>query len=177
MNLPRSLSFLLFCLMIPVLVTAREIYQEPEEFISETFSGHAPDAQMLKFTDPMREQIKEIVGHDLGVRRMRYWSQAGRTAWILEEIGKEQPITTGIVVNKGKIELLKVLIYRESRGFEVHEDFFTDQFKDARLTDDSELDHGIDGISGATLSTRALTKLARLALYLDQQSELANVSD
>ena len=44
-----------------------------------------------------------------------------------------------------------------------------DQFKDATLTGDKELDKKIDGISGATLSVNALTKLARLALYLDSQ--------
>jgi hypothetical protein len=59
-----------------------------------------------------------------------------------------------------------VLIFRESRGWEVRHDFFTDQFKGVTLNDDRELDLPIDNISGATLSVRALTRLARLALYL-----------
>ena len=41
------------------------------------------------------------------------------------------------------------------------------QFKDATLTTERNLDRKIDGISGATLSVNALTKLARLALFLD----------
>ena len=44
--------------------------------------------------------------------------------------------------------------------------FFTDQFNEIGLTGELDLDRGIDGISGATLSVRALKKLARLALYL-----------
>lgn len=164
-------------LSIPAMAGAREVYQEPEEFISEAFSGITPDQHLLKFTDSMRDQIKAIMGHDLGVRRMRYWGEPGRTAWIVEEIGKERPITSGIVVKNGKVESLKVLIYRESRGFEVRHPFFTDQFKGASLTQDDELDRSIDGISGATLSTRALTKLARLALYLHQQSEFADATN
>lgn len=156
---------------------ANDVYQQPEDFINEVFAGKPPKLRLLSLIDSARNEIKEILGHDLGVMRLRYWGEDGRTAWILEEIGKEQPITTGIVVNKGKLELLKVLTYRESRGSEVRHPFFTDQFKGATLEKDDELDRSIDGISGATLSTRALTKLVRLALYLHQQSEQANVAN
>ncbi|WP_069472977.1 FMN-binding protein [Candidatus Marithrix sp. Canyon 246] len=72
--------------------------------------------------------------------------------WILEEIGKKKPITTGIVINKGRIERFKVLIFRETRGWEVCYPFFTNQFKGNSLNNFSH----IDGISGATLSVRAL---------------------
>lgn len=178
MNLSRSLSIVLaIYLSIPALTTAREVYQKPEEFVSQVFSGTSPEPHVLKLTTIMRARIKAIMGHDLGVRRLRYWGVPGRTAWIVEEIGKERPITTGIVINNGKVESLKVLIYRESRGFEVRYPFFTDQFKGATLTGADELDRSIDGISGATLSTRALTKLARLALYLHQQSESLDAAD
>jgi uncharacterized protein with FMN-binding domain len=97
---------------------------------------------------------------------VRYWGDAGRSAWILEEVGKEQPITVGLVVSDGRIERVKVLVFRESRGWEVRHPFFTDQFRDTGLTGERDLDRDIDGISGATLSVRALKKLARLALYL-----------
>ena len=173
----RYLKVLLLCLIFPTLAMANDVYQQPEDFINEVFAGKPPKLRLLSLIDSARNEIKEILGHDLGVMRLRYWGEDGRTAWILEEIGKEQPITTGIVVNKGKLELLKVLTYRESRGSEVRHPFFTDQFKGATLEKDDELDRSIDGISGATLSTRALTKLVRLALYLHQQSEQANVAN
>ncbi len=85
----------------------------------------------------------------------------------MEEIGKERPITTGIVIDQDKIELVRILIFRESRGWEVRYPFFTDQFKEVRLINKNMLDTPIDGISGATLSVNAVTKLARLALMLD----------
>ena len=92
-----------------------------------------------------------------------------RTAWILEEVGKEKPITAGIVINNEKIELVKVLVFRESRGWEVRHDFFTNQFKQIALKPDHQLDKSIDNISGATLSVRAVSKLARIALLLDKK--------
>jgi hypothetical protein len=72
------------------------------------------------------------------------------------------------------MELLRVLEFRESRGWEVRYPFFTDQFGGIGLRPDLQLDRPIDGISGATLSVRALKKLARLALYLTQQTQAAN---
>ncbi len=149
------------------------VYQEPRAFLAETFGGRVPEPRMLWLTGDIAEGTHAILGHGLGVLRLRYWGRDGRTAWILEEIGKERPITTGIVVERGRIERIKVLIYRESRGWEVRHPFFTEQFEGATLTEDERLDRHIDGITGATLSVRALKKLARLALFLHEHSEFA----
>ncbi len=73
------------------------------------------------------------------------------------------------MINGNAIERIKVLIFRESRGWEVRHDFFTQQFIDARLDVQYRLDRNIDGITGATLSVRAITGLARMALYLHSQ--------
>jgi len=48
--------------------------------------------------------------------RVKYWQQGPKTAWILHEVGKSKPITVGIVIEKSKIQQLKVLTFRESRG-------------------------------------------------------------
>ena len=75
------------------------------------------------------------------------------------------------MINHNKIESIKVLAFRESRGWEVRYPFFTDQFSDVALKENKQLDRHIDGISGATLSVRAMTKMARLALFLHQEIE------
>ena len=106
--------------------------------------------------------------------RIRYWGEGARTAWILEEIGKVKPITVGLVVNDDGLEKIRVLAFRESRGWEVRYPFFTDQFTGVGLMADHDLDRRIDGISGATLSVRALKKLARMALYLHEQTRLTH---
>ena len=97
---------------------------------------------------------------------MRYWQSGDRSVWILNEIGKEQPITFGVVIQAGKIERVKVLAFRESRGGEIRHPAFTQQFKDATLVGKA-LDRHIDGVSGATLSVWAMTAVTRLALYLE----------
>jgi hypothetical protein len=153
-----------------------ETYQSPEDFLDEVFAAGVPQPEVVWLTGSVRDAAADILGHNPAQMRLRYWRVGPRTAWILEEIGKEKPITTGIVINADRIELVRVLIFRESRGWEIRHSFFTDQFKQAGLSSDRKVDARIDGISGATLSVRALTNLARLALFLHQQIPAAHAT-
>lgn len=148
---------------------ARGVYQRPADFVAEAFAGSPPPPGVLWVTGPLRERIGRILGHPPRFLRVRYWLAGTRSAWVLEEIGKERPITVGVVVDEGRIERIRVLIFRESRGWEVREPFFTRQFEGAMLVEGDRLDRPIDGISGATLSVRALTRLARVALVLHRR--------
>ncbi|NIR61870.1 MAG: FMN-binding protein [Gammaproteobacteria bacterium] len=146
---------------------AAEVYQAPETFLEEVFGGRVPEARAVWLTGEVRATAERILGHKPRALRVRYWRRGARSAWVLEEIGKSEPITVGIAIEAGAIERIEVLVFRESRGYEVRHPFFTEQFEGATLTGEHELSRPIDGISGATLSVRALKKLARLALYLD----------
>lgn len=160
--------FFLFLVLFSSTAGAKGTYLEPAEFVSQTFQGSPPEPGTIWVTKEVKERIKKIMDHNYHSLRIRYWYKDGRSAWILEEIGKERLITTGLVVNKDSLESIRVLIYRETRGWEVRHTFFTDQFIGAKLKAKDKLDRKIDGITGATLSVRALTKLARMALYLHQ---------
>ena len=131
--------------------------------------------QTLWINKEQREQIEKILARSFKPFRIRYWEEHGRTGWIFEEIGKELPISVAVVIEENKIVDLTVLEFRESRGGEVVYPFFTGQFTSAKLEPGKTfgLDKDIDGITGATLSVRALKKVATLALYCDQQTGLA----
>ncbi len=171
---PLKSAALGLLLILPFSVLAKEPYQTTEAFLDETFSGKPPSPDVVWLRGEVKETAAEILGHAYPGIRVRYWGKDNRTAWVLEETGKTQPITVGLVVNEEGLESIRVLAFRESRGWEVRYPFFTDQFSGIRLTTDHKLDRDIDGISGATLSVRALKKLSRLALYLHQQTALDN---
>ena len=116
----------LFILTVPVvgITYARGTYQDPVEFLNEVFKGNPSEAHKLWIRKELTPQINEILGHDLGVLRVSYWKSDDRTAWILDEIGKDQPISTGIVIKENRIELIRVLIFRETRGWEIRHPFF-----------------------------------------------------
>ncbi|MGS0680287.1 FMN-binding protein [Shewanella sp. 125m-7] len=149
------------------MASARGTYQTAEDFIAQAFNSAPPKSKVLWIDDETKSVIESILAHSYRKMRLRYWKQGNESVWVMNEIGKEAPITVGIHVKNNQIAQTKVLEYRESRGDEVRHDFFTDQFKSAKLTPELKLDTHIDGITGATLSVRALTKLSRIALYLD----------
>ncbi len=158
---------ILFLLITHVATAAESIYQSPEDFLSTTFSK-TPEPQRLTLSGDIGKEVKKILGHRYKKIRVPYWQNDCRSAWILEEIGKERYITTGFVVNSQGLEKAKVLIFRESRGWEVKHDFFGQQFIGAKLTDKNKLDKNIDNISGATMSVDAVTNISRMALLLHE---------
>ncbi len=60
-------------LLFPLHVFAMGTYMEPEEFLTKTFSGNTPSPEKLWITKDLTRDINEIMGHDLGVVRLRYW--------------------------------------------------------------------------------------------------------
>ncbi len=144
-------------------------YLTQEEFLKLAFPQTVPEMQQHYLAKPDKQTAQQILGHRFKPFRVRYWQHAKRTAWVLEEIGKEKPITIGVVIENNQIEQVRILVFRESRGWEVRFPAFTRQFEDAQLGDDTELSNTINGITGATLSVTAVRGIARLALYLHQQ--------
>jgi hypothetical protein len=149
-------------------LNAEDVYLAPADFIAESFEN-PPEEKVLWFTADTKAGIRRVLGENYPGLRLRYWQDRNRTAWILEKIGKVKPITTGFLVEDGVLLQMRVLIYRESHGWEVRYPFFTKQFRGLQLNSKDQLNQNIDGISGATLSVNALTRLAKLALFLHSE--------
>lgn len=162
----KKTVYILLLVLVPAFTFARGVYQEPQDFIQETFQGKPPAPKVLWLDAEDKKALTKILGHAPTSLRIRYWLKDGRSAWIMEEVGKEELITLGVTAHQGKIETFKVLVYRESRGGEVRHEFFTKQFIGAGLRQSLKLDRDIQGITGATLSVRALTRVAEAVLYL-----------
>ena len=157
-----------------------EPYLTTAQFLEGAFGtglpkASPPKAETLWITKEVAVQAEKILGHAPKQVTIHYWKNNSRTAWILEEIGKEEPITAGFVVQSGKLNQVVVLNYRESRGGEVRYPNFLKQYQGADLQKDDQLNKNIDGISGATLSVRAMGRMARLALYFDRLSHVEAV--
>lgn len=166
------LPLLALLLWLPVTADEKDVVGD---FLEEAFPEAQPEPHIAWLTGERKQAISRILEHNYPALRIRYWRKEQRSSWVLEEIGKEQPITIGVIVNNGVLERIKVLAFRESRGGEIRYPFFTDQFKGIGIDDKQQLDRHIDGISGATLSVRAMKKIAALALYLDSVTVKQNV--
>ena len=158
-------------------VTLAEDYLSEAEFFRSVFTATQYRQEKLWLTEAQKTAAQAILGHPIAVLRVRYQKADKTSAWVLEEIGKEKPIKIGVAIRNGEILQVRILAFHESRGWEVKFPFFTDQFTQARLGNQWQLDKDIDGITGATLSVRAVTKVARLALYFESEVNASKKSN
>lgn len=140
-----------------------------DRFLAES-AGGAPAPATLWLTPELKAAARQAAGHAPDGARLRYWRTGERTAWVLDRIGKEAPITFGIVVENDRVVALRVLVYRESRGHEIRSPRWQAQFAGVGAGTKSGLDRAIDNITGATLSVRAGRDVARLALFLHREA-------
>lgn len=141
-------------------------YLDVETYLDSAFPAGVPAPRTLWIDGELRRAVEDVLGKPFPALRIRYWYNGTTSAWILDEFGKEMPITIGVTVSGDAIDAVHILEFRESRGWEIRYPFFTDQFRGIRLTGDRQLDRRIDGVTGATLSVRAVTRVARVALIL-----------
>ena len=146
----RVLLLALLIAALPATATAASVYETQADFLNRAFGQSPPQPGLLWLSGERKSAVRQLLGHDYAALRLRYWCQDGRSAWVLDEIGKDLPITVGVVIERNYIKSLRVLTYRENRGGEVVVPAFTDQFDVAGLQEDDKLSSTIDSISGAT---------------------------
>jgi len=151
---------------------AKGVYQTTEQFLHNAFFGVIPPVKVMWLSKDDKKVIADILNHKFNRLRLRYRQIKDETVWVLDEIGKEKLITIAVHLKADHIVMLKVLTFRESRGDEVRHDFFSQQFSSMKLMKNNNLNKHVDGITGATLSVRALTKVARLSLWLHAKAIL-----
>jgi Na+-translocating ferredoxin:NAD+ oxidoreductase RnfG subunit len=79
--------------------------------------------------------------------------------------GKERPITYLVAVDSaGATKDVDILVYREPQGGEVAYDSWRKQFRGKTAADPVEVGRDIRNISGATISSNAVTRSVRQAL-------------
>lgn len=148
------------------LVLAGDI--SPQDFLGRVFEQNLPEMQVHVLTATEKTDLEAILQHPLASQRLRFWRNNDDSVWILDEIGKHKPITAAFWLHNGHIKEAQVLVFRESRGWEIKNPRFLAQYQNQSLNASLQLSTPVDGISGATLSVRAMDKMARMALYLEK---------
>lgn len=165
-----------FILAISPLSSAQiGVHKTLDTFLQENFE-HAPSNETLWLNEDIRSELSAVLERNYRGLRIRYWRLADRTVWIMNELGKERPITSAVAVENDKIIAVSILEYRESRGGEVQLPSFRKQFINAGLDKKGKLNQRIDGITGATLSVRSLNRSVIAALKLHRLVTTQNSS-
>jgi Na+-translocating ferredoxin:NAD+ oxidoreductase RnfG subunit len=139
------------------------VYLTEEQAIKKIF----PDADTLWTevwtpTQQERRRIERRLGWRLEETEFTIFqakknNQHQGYAIITHQIGLYKPITFMVHVKiDGRVGSVWIMVYRESRGGQVRRQRFLTQYKNKKTDSHIRLNRDIVGISGATLSVRAL---------------------
>lgn len=143
-----------------------------ERFAASYFNP-LPQAVDVPVRGSRSDTIRDILGRPYDRKTISCWRTENTAVWVLEARAKSGRITAGFALRDGRLERVKVLEYRGNHGRDVQAGSFTRQFDGAGLSEDRQLDRSIDGVSGATISSRTMVNLARLALVLEAAARAA----
>src|SRR5579859_2895453 len=97
-------------------------------------------------------------------------TQDGKTvkyAIVMNEIRKTEPITFMVGMSpEGKVTEVMIMEFRENRGWEVKEKRFLNQFRGKTARNSIRVDEDIINYTGATLSSKAVARGVKKALFL-----------
>ncbi|MDX1914348.1 MAG: FMN-binding protein [Methylophilus sp.] len=129
---------------------------------------------LVKINEQQRDDIKAISGVRQRWDIQKVWKvvQKGQPiGWFVidDVVGKHEFITyaIGLTVD-GHVVGIEIMSYRETKGDQVRNADWRNQFKQKTIKDPFKLDQDIPNISGATLSCRNLTDGVKRILALQQ---------
>ena len=166
--------FILFCLTLFTITCAINaqgpdgpeavtVYLTQEQALQTAF----PNADSIWSTQwtptpAQRKKIERRLGWRLAEPHFEIFEASTQNqhlgyAVITEQIGLYKPITFLVKTDtQGKNDGVWIMVYRESRGDEVKRQRFLTQYKGKKATSPIRLNRDIIGVTGATLSVRAL---------------------
>jgi Na+-translocating ferredoxin:NAD+ oxidoreductase RnfG subunit len=143
---------------------AVKVYFTLEEALAKVFDK--PDSTWSEVWEPTEAEISELENQlgwrvpPVAVEFHRAQDGEKDLGWavVTEEKGRFKPITFMVqVAPDGRVQMVLVMVYRESRGEGVKRQRFLKQFRKKDTGDHLRLNRDIVGVSGATLSSRAIT--------------------
>ncbi len=128
--------------------------------------------EQKSLTEVQRRKLEESSGLHFLESSYTFFAgtQQGKVAGyalVLDEIGKSEPTTFMVGMSPdGKVTQVAVMVFRESRGWEVKEKRFLRQFRGKTVADPIRVNQDILNFTGATLSSKALARGVKRALLL-----------
>lgn len=168
-------SAFIFCVLflLPWHAQATTVYLTPTEALQLIFKDSREIiAEKKMLESAQKTRIEKKLGYKLAKDTWTFFvaktgAHVDGFAIMDNEVGKVAPITFMLAINpSGSIRALEILVYRESHGAEIKEQKFRKQFVGKTADDPLMLKNDIKHISGATLSSRAMTVGAARGLVL-----------
>ena len=152
-------------IILTSVLTAGDIKISCEEHLFNLYPENT-DIRMniFKLDKGVKKKVENQVKQKFYRDKLYYWtiSQGDTTiayAFLDNVIGKSMPITFMVILNiDGDIINANVIKYREAYGSEVGNKGWLQQFINLNNNSDYNIGKEIDGISGATISVKSMSK-------------------
>lgn len=131
--------------------------------------GSAAIAASLPLPPDLAEEFLRSSARPGTEAPIRYWQEGRRRVWLIRGRGRSRPLEAAFCIERGAIIDARVLVYQESRGHQAAAPGYLRHFRNVRLVENA-LSRRVDVVSGATITSRVLAEMARLALLLDRAS-------
>jgi len=139
-------------------------YSTKEEVLERVFPGADIEERRIAITPAMRKEIEGLLKRRFFKRSILFYIVKNEGdlqgyATVAKEVGKTKQITFMVILDKeGVVKMVSILVFRESQGYEVANHRWRKQFVGKTVKDPLRLKRDIANISGATLSSRAITR-------------------
>lgn len=149
-----------------------QVFLTEDQALRSLFDNSRIDRQGKTLKDEDRQALTKATGLRFPESSFTFFvaerdGKALGYALVMNELGKSEPITFMVAMSpEHRVVDVLVLVFRESRGAEVRETRFLRQFKGKQANDPITINNDIINYSGATLSSKAITRGVKRALGL-----------
>jgi Na+-translocating ferredoxin:NAD+ oxidoreductase RnfG subunit len=149
-------------------------YATEEEVLNMAFPGADIEERTVKITPEIRKTIEDLIKGRFFKKRVSFYiaRKGGEPlgyATVTNEKGRKRNITFMVVLDSsGIVKSVDLLVFRESQGYEIENPRWREQFIGKTLKDPLMVKRDIRNISGATMSSRAVTKGVKKVLAVFQ---------
>jgi len=165
-----AIILLVGMILLPFQAGGAKEYLTKAQALKLAFKEAEVSEKKVTASKEQLQRIRELAGIKTLPASFSYYQgvEKGKTtgfAAIDDVIGKTHPITYLLATGPdGTVSGVEIMAYRESRGGEVRQKSFLNQFKNRTIKDKLRLREDIKNIAGATLSCRSVTDGVRIQL-------------
>lgn len=153
------------------------VYSTKEQALNKIFKGNCDISSVNMSLQP---SLNNIIQTRLGwsysetaytIYHAQNNNESRGYALVMNEMGKHHPMTFMVHIKPDfTVGDVVFMVYRERIGAEVRKKRFLKQFKSKSSTDNLMVDSDINGISGATISSWAVTAGVKKALIIVEET-------
>ncbi len=173
-----TVALLLHCLPVPLAAEKPDYlethYASVDQTLAAVFPGAEIQAQTRTVTPQDRTKLEQKLGYHIPEKAFTFYIAASQQkrigyAVVLDEIGKHFPMTFLVAVTPDHhVRDVTLLTYRERIGADVRKPRFMRQFIDKTASNPLQVKNDIQGITGATISSWAISAGVKKALIITE---------